>query len=83
MCSPTTGNNAVVRAAAEEVDPEDIEMNALERMDKTIDSTRHFNTVRTGRANPSIFDRIEVEYYGAMTPLKTIANATTPTHRRS
>jgi ribosome recycling factor len=48
------------------------------RTDKTIATVRNdFNTVRTGRANPSILDRIEVEYYGALTPLNTIANATT------
>ena len=51
----------------------------MERMEKSIDSIRNnFNTVRTGRANATILDRIEVEYYGAMTPLKSIANATTP-----
>ena len=70
---------ATVLATAEEVDPAEIELDAMERMEKSIDSIRNnFNTVRTGRANAAILDRIEVEYYGAMTPLKTIANATTP-----
>ena len=51
----------------------------MERMEKSIEAIRsNFNTVRTGRANTAILDRIEVEYYGAITPLKTIANATTP-----
>ena len=51
----------------------------MERMEKSIEAIRsNFNTVRTGRANTAILDRIEVEYYGALTPLKTIANATTP-----
>lgn len=69
----------MVRAASEQVDPEEIEMDAMERMDKSIAAIEsNFNTVRTGRANASILDRIDVEYYGAMTPLKTIANATTP-----
>ena len=62
-----------------EVDPEEIELDAMERMDKTMDSiARDFSTVRTGRANVAVLDRIEVEYYGAPTPLKTIANASTP-----
>jgi len=30
---------------------------------------RELGSIRTGRANPRILDRIEVEYYGAMTPL--------------
>ena len=68
-----------VLATTEEVDPAEIELDAMERMEKSIDSIRNnFNTVRTARANATILDRIEVEYYGAMTPLKSIANATTP-----
>ena len=47
-------------------------------MEKTIDAVREkFNTVRTGRASPKILDRINVEYYGTLTPLNTIANAST------
>lgn len=69
----------VVLSGSEDIDPEEIELDAMERMEKSIDAIRgNFNTVRTGRANPAILDRVEVEYYGAMTPLKTIANATTP-----
>jgi len=63
----------------EEIDPEEIELDAMERMEKTMDAiASDFSTVRTGRANVSILDRIEVDYYGAPTPLKTIANASTP-----
>lgn len=48
-------------------------------MEKTIDSTkRSFNTIRTGRANPSLLDRITVDYYGSETPLKSLANISTP-----
>lgn len=64
---------------AGEIDPEEIEMDAMERMEKTMDAIANdFATVRTGRANAAILDRIEVDYYGAPTPLKTIANASTP-----
>lgn len=48
-------------------------------MQKTIDSTqRSFNTIRTGRASTSLLDRISVEYYGAPTPLKSLATINTP-----
>ncbi len=39
---------------------------------------RTFRTIRTGRANPSLLDRIVVEYYGADTPLKSLATISTP-----
>ncbi|MEM9539780.1 MAG: ribosome recycling factor [Cyanobacteria bacterium P01_E01_bin.42] len=48
-------------------------------MTKTIEATqRNFNTIRTGRANTQLLDRITVEYYGADTPLKGVANISTP-----
>ena len=66
-------------ASSNDVDPEEIELDAMERMEKTMDAIANdFSTVRTGRANASVLDRIEVDYYGAATPLKTIANASTP-----
>jgi len=48
-------------------------------MRKSLDATqRTFNTIRTGRANPSLLDKIQVEYYGSDTPLKSLANLSTP-----
>lgn len=48
-------------------------------MQKAIEATqRNFNTIRTGRASTSLLDRITVEYYGTETPLKQIANISTP-----
>lgn len=48
-------------------------------MQKTIEATqRSFNTIRTGRANPALLDRITVEYYGTETPLKQLANISVP-----
>lgn len=38
----------------------------------------NFNTVRTGRANAAILDKITVEYFGSATPLKNIATFSTP-----
>tara|TARA_Y100001968_G_C19438374_1_gene761092 strand:- start:2483 stop:3031 length:549 start_codon:yes stop_codon:yes gene_type:complete len=39
---------------------------------------RNFNTIRTGRANTSLLDRITVDYYGVETPLKSLATISTP-----
>jgi ribosome recycling factor len=48
-------------------------------MRKSLEATqRTFNTIRTGRANPSLLDKIVVEYYGAETPLKSLATISTP-----
>ncbi|KGG17089.1 MULTISPECIES: ribosome recycling factor [unclassified Prochlorococcus] len=48
-------------------------------MQKTVEaSQRNFNTIRTGRANTSLLDRLTVEYYGADTPLKSLATISTP-----
>jgi ribosome recycling factor len=48
-------------------------------MQKAIEATqRTFNTIRTGRANAAILDRIQVEYYGTPTPLKSLAGISTP-----
>jgi len=50
-----------------------------EAMVKAVESTRRaFNTIRTGRANSSLLDRISVDYYGSPTPLKSLANISTP-----
>ena len=47
---------------------------AQARMKKSVDATRaEFSTVRTGRASPHLLDRIDVDYYGAVTPLKQLA----------
>jgi len=48
-------------------------------MKKAIEATqRSFNTIRTGRANTSLLDRVTVEYYGAPTPLRSLASINTP-----
>jgi ribosome recycling factor len=56
--------------------------NAEERMKKALAALhKELQTVRTGRANPQMLDRIEVDYYGTMTPLKSMANISTPDGR--
>lgn len=50
-----------------------------DHMHKSVEATqRSFNTIRTGRANPALLDKITVEYYGTQTPLKQLANISTP-----
>ncbi len=49
------------------------------RMDKALDVFRNeLKGLRTGRANPGMLDSVRVEYYGSPTPIKQIANITTP-----
>ena len=51
--------------------------NGTEKMEKAINQLhREFSTVRTGRANPAMLDKVMVEYYGAPTPLKQMAQVT-------
>src|ERR1700683_730550 len=55
---------------------------AEERMKKTLSQLdKEFQTIRTGRANPALLDRVEVDYYGTPTPLKSLANISTPDGR--
>lgn len=71
----------VVCASAEEavLQAEELEMEAEDRMGKSLESVKSsFNTIRTGRANPAMLDRIEVQYYGAPTPLNTLAGVSVP-----
>ncbi len=53
-----------------------------ERMDKSINALiREFGTVRAGRANPSVLDKITVDYYGVATPIQQIATVSVPEAR--
>ena len=62
---------------------ETVLLNAEEKMENTISSLEHkFTNVRAGRANPNMLDGIMVEYYGAPTPLKQLANISIPEARQ-
>jgi ribosome recycling factor len=53
---------------------DDFLSDARQHMDKSVEATRSkFGSVRTGRASPSLLDRIMVDYYGTQTPLKQLA----------
>ena len=60
-----------------------IDLSAAEhRMRGALDSVKNnFATIRTGRANPSLLDRIEVEAYGSRMPLRSVANVGAPEPR--
>ncbi|WP_428772131.1 ribosome recycling factor [Vibrio sp.] len=53
----------------------EIKQSAQERMDKSVEALKNtLSKVRTGRAHPSLLSGINVEYYGAATPLNQVAN---------
>ena len=61
---------------------DDLLQDAREHMEKSVESTRlKFQSVRTGRASPALLDRITVDYYGAVTPLKQLSTINAPEAR--
>ena len=53
-----------------------------ERMDRAAEAAKEdFSTVRTGRANPQLFQKLMVDYYGSPTPLAQLASLNTPEAR--
>lgn len=59
-----------------------IKQDVEERMSKTVNVLRSdFQTIRTGKASPALLDRIQVDYYGAPTPINQLANISTPEPR--
>ncbi len=60
----------------------DLAKDAETKMRKTVESTQHdFSTIRTGRANPTLLDGINVDYYGAPTPINQMATINVPEGR--
>lgn len=60
----------------------EVHKNVEAKMTKTIGVFQdNLNSVRAGRANPSLLDRIVVDYYGAATPLNQVANVSAPEPR--
>ena len=58
---------------------DEILMQAEERMEKALSSLHeNFSSVRTGRANAMVLDRIKVDYYGVPTPINQMAGVKTP-----
>ncbi len=60
----------------------DVHKEMEKSMKKTIEVLKDdLNTVRAGRANPAMLDKIMVEYYGTMTPIRQVASVTAPEPR--
>ena len=58
-------------------------LEAMEKMDNAVEHTQsQFSTVRTGRATPSLVERITIEYYGAPVPLQQLASISVPEARQ-
>lgn len=59
-----------------------IKQDSEERMSKTVSVLRSdFQTIRTGKATPSLLDKIQVDYYGTPTPINQLANIAVPEAR--
>lgn len=59
-----------------------IKQEAEEKMQKSIEALRRdFATIRTGKANPSLLDKVMVDYYGTPTPVNQLANISAPEAR--
>ena len=53
-----------------------------DKMNKTLDVLQsEYGTIRAGRANPHVLDRIKVDYYGTPTPLQQVGNISVPEAR--
>lgn len=62
---------------------DEILLEVEEKCEKAVNNLiERFKTVRTGRANPSSLDKVMVNYYGVLTPLRSLANITVPEARQ-
>lgn len=60
----------------------DVLVSATERMKKAVENTKEdFSSIRTGRANPGLFQKILVDYYGTPTPLSQLVSLQNPEAR--
>lgn len=70
---PQGSNEDLVKIAAEAKKDADTRMQKASAV-----LAENLNTIRTGRANPAILDRLQVDYFGVPTPLKAVAAITVP-----
>ncbi|MGW0037127.1 ribosome recycling factor [Gordonia sp. NPDC003376] len=57
-------------------------LDAEEKMEKAVSVAKDdMGSIRTGRANPAMFNKIQIEYYGSLTPVTQVASITTPEPR--
>ena len=61
---------------------DDALLDAEEKMEKAVAVAKDdMGSIRTGRANPAMFNKVHIEYYGALTPITQVASITTPEAR--
>lgn len=73
--------NLGVSMVADEI--EEVYMDTEDRMDKSVESVKkNLMTIRTGRANPSMLDRVTCDYYGVETPLNQMATISVPSSQQ-
>jgi len=61
---------------------DEILLSATDKMDKAVEATKDdFASVRTGRANPQLFQKVLVDYYGTPTPLSQLGSLQNPEAR--
>ncbi|MEP9391581.1 ribosome recycling factor [Gordonia sp. VNQ95] len=61
---------------------DDTLLDAEEKMEKAVAVAKDdMGSIRTGRANPAMFNKVTIEYYGAITPITQVAGITTPEAR--
>lgn len=60
----------------------EIQLEAEDKMEKSLQNTRtEFQSIRTGRANPALLQRVQVDYYGTATPIQQLASISVPEPR--
>ena len=60
----------------------DVEKETQDKMQQAVDHAREdLSTIRTGRAHPAMFNRLNADYYGAPTPLQQLATFNSPDPR--
>ncbi|MHB0913178.1 MAG: ribosome recycling factor [Armatimonadota bacterium] len=61
----------------------DIEKSTEDKMVKAVESARHdYTTIRTGRANPTILEKVMVDYHGTQMPINQVGNISVPEPRQ-
>lgn len=60
----------------------EVHLELEEKMEKTLNVLRNeFHSIRAGRANPQLLDRLSIDYYGSQTPIKQVASVSSPEPR--
>lgn len=71
----------VLSMVADEI--EEVYMDTEDRMNKSVESVKkNLMTIRTGRANPNMLDRVSADYYGVETPLNQMATISAPSSQQ-